>query len=148
MLPGESMGEGLENFFTNILNRNGRGLRPDVQFPIPTFGAGRSQIADLSGDYDSYYGGLRYSQQYHEYTLTSPAQPSPPSPSQVQNKSKWEALSQSLRNNWNLFSQRGTDVCVPSLPFYHQNASQPSFFSFEGMDTSRGTGTFIPNLVY
>ncbi|KAK7821940.1 hypothetical protein CFP56_037240 [Quercus suber] len=149
MLPGESLGEGLENFFTTILNRNGRGLRPDLQVPIPTFGTGRSQISDLSGDYDSYYGDLQYSQQYHDYTLSIPGLSSSPSSlSQVWNKTRWESMAQSWQHNWNLFSQRGTEVYYPRLPFHCHDASQPSaaVFPFEDMKNSRGTGTYIPNV--
>ncbi|KAF3966131.1 hypothetical protein CMV_009749 [Castanea mollissima] len=151
MLPGESMGEGLENFFTTILNRNGRGLRPDIQVPIPTFGTGRSRISDLSGDYDSYYGDLQYSQQYHDYTLFIPGQSSSPSSlSHVWNKTRWESMAQSWQHNWNLFSQKGTEVYYPRLPFHCHDASQLSaaIFPFEDMKNSRGTGTYIPNLAH
>lgn len=144
------MGEKLEDFFLTILNRNGRGLRPDIQVPVPAFGTGRSQISELSGDYDSYYGGLRCGQQYHDYNLSGPVQPGPPSSPQIRNKSAREALAQSVLRNWNLFYCRGTDLFVPRLPLCRHIVSRPSASTFRMEDTkkSRGTGTYIPNMVY
>uniref|UniRef100_A0A2P2MG45 Uncharacterized protein MANES_07G140200 n=1 Tax=Rhizophora mucronata TaxID=61149 RepID=A0A2P2MG45_RHIMU len=62
MLPAESIGTGLEKFFVNTLDRNGRGERPDVPVPVPAFGTGRSEVSDLCGDYSSYSTGLLHSQ--------------------------------------------------------------------------------------
>ncbi|OVA19659.1 hypothetical protein BVC80_8585g2 [Macleaya cordata] len=39
LLPGESVQDELIKFFTNTLERHGSGQRPDVQDPVPTFGA-------------------------------------------------------------------------------------------------------------
>ncbi|GAY40579.1 hypothetical protein CUMW_053040 [Citrus unshiu] len=142
-----SKGMGLEKFFINTLERNGKGLRPDVQVPIHAFGCGKSEAADLSGDYDSYYNGLLYGQCYHDYTLPVTAQFSPPSPpSQIPSRSAWDVLCQYVQGKGNLVYQWGTEVFVPRLPFCHPYASQvrASTFSTDEGEKSRGTGTYIP----
>ncbi|KAH9702827.1 ntp transf 2 domain-containing protein [Citrus sinensis] len=146
-LPGHCLGMGLEKFFINTLERNGKGLRPDVQVPIHAFGCGKSEAADLSGDYDSYYNGLLYGQCYHDYTLPVTAQFSPPSPpSQIPSRSAWDVLCQYVQGKGNLVYQWGTEVFVPRLPFCHPYASQvrASTFSTDEGEKSRGTGTYIP----
>lgn len=146
-LPGHCLGMGLEKFFINTLERNGKGLRPDVQVPIHAFGSGKSEAADLSGDYDSYYNGLLYGQCYHDYTLPVTAQFSPPSsPSQIPSRSAWDVLCQYVQGKGNLVYQWGTEVFVPRLPFCHPYASQvqASTFSTDEGEKSRGTGTYIP----
>lgn len=146
-LPGHCLGMGLEKFFINTLERNGKGLRPDVQVPIHAFGSGKSEAADLSGDYDSYYNGLLYGQSYHDYTLPVTAQFSPPSsPSEIPSRSAWDIVCQYVQGKRNLVYQWGTEVFVPRLPFCHPYASQApaSTFSIDEGEKSRGTGTYIP----
>ena len=140
-LPGESMGAALEKFFMNTLDRNGKGQRPDVQVPVPAFGTGRSEESVLSGEYSD---GLLYGQLYRTcsmpHTLFSN---SPPSPSQADAHVQW------LQQNWNLFYQRGLDVCIPRQTLYLPNASQLSDAAHNVRENgkSRGTGTYIPDLV-
>ena len=149
MLPGESVGGALEKFFMNTLDRNGRGQRPDVHVPVPAFGVGRSEISDLSGDYDSFYGGLQYGQWYHDCTLPVSLQPCS-IPSQMWNKSVPDALAWSVRGNQNINHRKGTDVFVPRLQLCNPNDSQlsASTFSIRKTGRSRGTGTYIPDMVY
>ncbi|GAV62491.1 NTP_transf_2 domain-containing protein [Cephalotus follicularis] len=143
LLPSESMGMGLQKFFMNTLDRNGRGQRPDLQVPVPSFGTQRSQVSDLVGDYDSYYTGLLYSQCYHNYTLPVCAQPRPlSSPSHFHNRSAWAAIRQWVRCKRNVFYRRGTDLYVPTLPFRHPYAAT---FCIDDRRKSRGTGTYIPD---
>ncbi|XVE86038.1 hypothetical protein DITRI_Ditri18aG0004300 [Diplodiscus trichospermus] len=149
MLPGENMGVELEKFFINTLDRNGRGQRPDVQIPVHAFGTGKSEVSDLSGDYEGYYNGLLYSQWYHEYALPVPAQPSTVlSSSQTQKKSAWDALRWLVRRKRNNFYQRGTDVFIPRPPFSHPCAVHlpASTCGIDKMTKSRGTGTYIPDM--
>lgn len=148
MLPGENRGEALEKFFVNTLDRNGRGQRPDVHVPVPAFGTGRSEISDLNGDYDSFYGGLQYGQRYHDGTLSVSLQPYS-NPSQMGNKSVRDALALSVRGNWNMFHRKGTDAFVPALSLCNPNASQlhASTLSVRKTWISRGTGTYIPDMV-
>ncbi|PON79022.1 PAP/25A-associated [Parasponia andersonii] len=146
MLPGVSMGEGLEKFFMNTLDRNGRGERPDVQVPVPAFGTGRCELYDLSGDYDSYYGGLQYTQLYHDYFLTLSMQPS------LTRSYVWDenTLAWTVQHNRNGFHFRGTEVFVPRMPFDHPNSSQlpPATFGTFRTGRSRGTGTYIPEMTH
>ncbi|XP_011010560.1 PREDICTED: uncharacterized protein LOC105115386 isoform X2 [Populus euphratica] len=149
-LPGEAMGTGLEKFFMNTLDRNGKGQRPDADVPIPAFGTGRSEAADLSGDYDKYYSGLLYGQWYHNYALPVPPLPGPPSPpSQIKQKSARDVPPQLLQSKQNVFSQRGTDVFLP-WPQCHPFASQlqDAASSIDRRRKSRGTGTYIPDMCH
>lgn len=139
------MGAALEKFFHNTLDRNGKGQRPDVPVPVPAFGTGRCEEPVLSGDYDSYYGGLQYSQLYHNYSMPFAAyQFFPSSPSQI------DVHALSTQQNWSMFYQMGTDLYVPIQTFYHPNASQQfeATFSVEEKGRSRGTGTYIPDMVF
>lgn len=150
-LPGESIGMGLEKFFMNTLDRNGKGQRPDVDVPIHAFGTGKSEAADLRGDYDSYYNSLLYGQWYHDYTLPVTSKFSPPSsPSQISNRSAWDTVRQFVSCKRNLFYRWGTEVFVPRLPFCQPYASQlpGATFSLDEGEKSRGTGTYIPHVVY
>ncbi|KAH7537664.1 hypothetical protein FEM48_Zijuj03G0116900 [Ziziphus jujuba var. spinosa] len=148
MLPGESIGGALEKFFMTTLERNGSGQRPDVPVPVPAFGTGRTEISDLGGDYDSYYGGLWYGQWYYYYTLPVYIPPSP-IPSQMWNENAMDTLARSVWGHQNVIYHRGTDVFVPTLPLYYPNASQISAvaaYSIERTGRSRGTGTYIPDM--
>ncbi|KAJ9175995.1 hypothetical protein P3X46_014489 [Hevea brasiliensis] len=150
-LPGENMGARLEKFFVNTLDRNGRGERPDIQVPVPAFGTGRSEVSDLTGHYDNDYSGLLQGQWYHNYSMSVSPQispPSSPSPSQVQQRSTRDILSQLLQYNQNAFFQRGINVFVPRVPLYHPYASY-LYATTSGIDEmvkSRGTGTYIPDV--
>ncbi|OMO63660.1 hypothetical protein CCACVL1_22365 [Corchorus capsularis] len=151
MLPGENMGMGLEKFFINTLERNGKGQRPDVQVPLPAFGTGRSEESDLSGDYDGYYNALIYSQWYHSNVLSVPVQLSAASPSShTPKKSAWDALRRFVRGKRNIFYRRGTNVFIPRLPISHPCALQlPAATSgIDKMTKSRGTGTYIPDTAH
>ena len=144
------MGARLEKFFMNTLDRNGKGQRPDADVPVPAFGTGRSEASDLSGDYDKYYSGLLHGQWYHSYPLPVPPQSSlPSSPSQIKQKSSRDVPPQLLQSKQNIFSQRGTEVFFPRQKCYPY--ASPVHVAISGIDTmrkSRGTGTYIPDMVY
>ncbi|XP_055959997.1 uncharacterized protein LOC130014588 isoform X4 [Mercurialis annua] len=148
--PGENMGEKLEQFFVNTLDRNGKGERPDTVVPVPTFGTGRSEASDLSGEYESYYSGLIQGQWYHNYSLPMSPQMTPPtSPSPTEPRCTWDTLSQLLRCKQKFLSHRGTDVFVPRVPQLHHPYASKVYAPASTMDEmgrSRGTGTYIPNL--
>ncbi|XVE90977.1 hypothetical protein DITRI_Ditri20bG0118800 [Diplodiscus trichospermus] len=151
MLPGENMGVGLEKFFANTLGRNGRGQRPDVKTPVHAFGTGRSEVFDLTGDYDHHYNNLSCSRWYHNCPSSVPAQPSVlSSSSQTEKKSAWDALRQFVRCKQNIFNWRGSNLFIPRLPFSHPCASQlaAATYGIDKMTKSRGTGTYIPDVVY
>ncbi|XP_044509444.1 uncharacterized protein LOC123228201 isoform X3 [Mangifera indica] len=151
MLPGESIGIGLEKFFLNTLERNGKGQRPDALVPVSVFGTGKYEESDLSGDFNGYYNGLLYGQWCHDYTLPIPFPLSPSSPpSQVRNGSAWDSLRQFVRCKGNMFYQWGTEVFVPRLPFCHPYVSRSSgaTFNVDAVEKSRGTGTYIPDMTH
>ncbi|KAG4196570.1 hypothetical protein ERO13_A06G179700v2 [Gossypium hirsutum] len=148
MLPGENMGMALEKFFVNTLDRNGRGQRPDVQIPVHAFGTGKSEVCDLSGDYNGYYNGLLYSQWYHNYALNLPYHPtalSSSSSSQTHRYSAWDALRRLVRCKRNSYYRKGTNVFIPRPPYSHPSALQLPAATY-GATKSRGTGTFFPDM--
>lgn len=135
------MGAALEKFFMNTLNRNGKGQRADVDVPVPAFGTGRFEESVLVGDCDSYYDGLQYIQLYRSYSMPFSADSNSPStPSQT------DMLMLSTQQNWSMFYHSGTNLYVPTQAFYHPNASQATYSLEEGAK-SRGTGTYIPDMV-
>ncbi|KAE8724297.1 Melibiase family protein isoform 1 [Hibiscus syriacus] len=151
MLPGENMGIGLEKFFVNTLNRNGRGQRPDVQIPVHAFGTGKSEVSRLSGDFDVYYNALLYSQWYHYYALNVPVMPATTvsSPSQTPKHGAWDALRLFVRCKRNTFYRKGMNVFIPRLQFVHPFALQlPAAYGIDNMTKSRGTGTYIPYMTH
>ncbi|KAK8977619.1 hypothetical protein V6N11_013404 [Hibiscus sabdariffa] len=153
MLPGENMGVGLEKFFINTLDRNGRGERPDVQIPVHAFGTGKSEISDLSGDYDGYYNGLLYSQWYHYCAVNGPVQPTTnvsSSSSQTPKHGAWDALRRLVRYKRNIFYRKATNTFFLRPPFYHPCALQlpAATYGIDNMTKSRGTGTYIPDMTH
>ncbi|XVF81943.1 hypothetical protein PTKIN_Ptkin16aG0002900 [Pterospermum kingtungense] len=139
MLPGEKMGIGIEKFFVNTLDRNGRGQRPDVKIPVHAFGTGKSEVSDLTGDYDGYYNDLLYSQWYHDHALPVPTQRSTDSSSSQTQKKKCKR---------NIFGSRGTNVFIPRLSSSHPPSVQSpaATHGIDEMTESRGTGTYLPDM--
>ncbi|KAJ8771050.1 hypothetical protein K2173_023375 [Erythroxylum novogranatense] len=147
-LPGEHMGAALEKFFTNTLERNGKGERPDASVPVPAFGTGRSEASGLSGDYETHCCGLVHGQWFHDYTLPVPLQRNPYLPSQIQRESLRGSqfkLSQCREEGFLRNSNRGYD---PKRPVFNIYTPQISALTcgIGKMGKSRGTGTYIPNL--
>lgn len=141
MLPCESMGMGLEKFFANTLERNGKGQRPDVRIAVPAFGTGRSVASDLSGDFNGYYSGLLCSQSYYGCALPVSAHHNLPSPPHL-DIDLWEILRNYVRTEASY--QQQTETYVPNSPTKKPHASQQPAAK---MEKSRGTGTYIPNVV-
>ncbi|WCJ20058.1 PAP/OAS1 substrate-binding domain superfamily [Euphorbia peplus] len=148
---GMRMGERLEEFFKNTLDRNGKGERPDTPVPVPAFGTGNSPSSDISGDYDSYYNSLMQSQWY--MNMCSPPlspQISPPlSPTDFQLRDNWQNVSMFVQFEQNTYPQIGTtNVYVSTLAPSYPCVSQPyaTTIGVEQLGKSRGTGTYIPNV--
>lgn len=133
------MGAALEMFFMNTLNRNGKGQRPDIDVPVPAFGTGRFEEPVLVGDCDSYYGGLQYVQLYRNYAMPPIGQLNSPS-------TLFDADMLALQQNWYMYYHRGTDLYVPRQPIFHPNPPQATY-GLEEIGKSRGTGTYIPDMV-
>ncbi|KAF3498735.1 hypothetical protein DY000_02056378 [Brassica cretica] len=122
-LPGETMGWRLEKFFGNSLERNGKGQRQDVNDPVTAFGTGRSELSELSGDFEGYFGRLVYGQMYHSHREAS----------------GWDVV-RHRKKEFYLRSLNGSTSVQP-LPLHSlTNGSQ-------NMGKTRGTGTYIPDMV-
>ncbi|KEH35564.1 putative polynucleotide adenylyltransferase [Medicago truncatula] len=147
-LPGQRMGGALEVFFMNTLNRNGKGQRPDIDFPIPAFGTGKSEEPVLVGDCDSYYGGLKYVQWYRNYAMPLVAQPIPPSPQFDVDMlgPQFDADMLAPQQNWYMYHHRSADYYVPSQTFFHPNVPPQPTYGLDEIRKSRGTGTYIPDM--
>jgi len=126
-LPGETMGWRLEKFFGNSLERNGKGQRQDVNDPVTAFGTGRSELSELSGDFEGYFGRLVYGQMYHSHREAS----------------GWDVVRHLVsyrKKEFYLRSLNGSTSVQP-LPLHSlTNGSQ-------NMGKTRGTGTYIPDMV-
>ncbi|CAN6904738.1 unnamed protein product [Brassica oleracea] len=125
-LPGETMGWRLEKFFGNSLERNGKGQRQDVNDPVTAFGTGRSELSELSGDFEGYFGRLVYGQMYHSHREAS----------------GWDVVRHLVsyrKKEFYLRSLNGSTSVQP-LPLHSlTNGSQ-------NMGKTRGTGTYIPDM--
>lgn len=142
--PGKDMCEGIESFFQCSLERNGMGLRPDAEVPVPAFGTGRHAESELSGDFDKNYNALLYSQWYHYICQAN----SPSSSSEMPKESPMTKLFQSLTGTENFSFSGQTNVLVPKVPFCQLDFSQVPAAPYGPEDwKSRGTGTYIPNMV-
>jgi hypothetical protein len=143
------MGGALEVFFMNTLNRNGKGQRPDIDFPIPAFGTGKFEEPVLVGDCDSYYGGLKFVQSYRNYAMPLVAQPIPPSPQFDVDMlaPQFDADMLAPQQNWYMYYHRGADYYVPSQTFFHPNVPPQPTYGLDEIRKSRGTGTYIPDMV-
>lgn len=132
-LPGDTMGWRLEKFFRNSLERNGKGQRQDVNDPVTAFGTGRSELSELSGDFEGYFGRLVYGQ-IHGYSLPGTFQHGYiPVSSQVTDPSGWDIVRHLVTYRKNEFYLKSLNVST-SLPNGCQNMR-------------RGTGTYIPDMV-
>ncbi|KAF8080234.1 hypothetical protein N665_0964s0015 [Sinapis alba] len=121
LLPGETIGWRLEKFYGNSLDRNGKGQRQDVNDPVTAFGTGRSELSELSGDFQAYFGRLMYGKMCQGYNL----------PGTIQHSYQ--------TNEFYLRGPNGSTSTQP-LPLHSlTNGSQ-------NMGKRRGTGTYIPDM--
>ncbi|CAN1297604.1 hypothetical protein LINPERPRIM_LOCUS23529 [Linum perenne] len=144
--PGERVGRGLENFFSNTLERNGMGERPDADVPVPPFGTGRYEGIDLDSDHVRWcHSGLLQGQLYHRYKLPDYFHQLPLLPPRALSRSSGDALPGSLQNMQNIFQHRVTKAFL--------QRGQPMLFPCPAprcstpFERPRGTGTFIPDKV-
>ncbi|XP_019430253.1 PREDICTED: uncharacterized protein LOC109337684 [Lupinus angustifolius] len=123
MLPGAGLGAGIERFFKMTLDRNGKGVRPDVDVPVATFGTGRSEESDLRGDCDSYYVCLQHVQSYRDYTVPLTAHASfLPSPSLAD-----------MHAPPTYYHPMGNNIYVPGQTHYHPNAPHATYYLEENL---------------
>ncbi|CAN1297609.1 hypothetical protein LINPERPRIM_LOCUS23529 [Linum perenne] len=145
--PGERVGRGLENFFSNTLERNGMGERPDADVPVPPFGTGRYEGIDLDSDHVRWcHSGLLQGQLYHRYKLPDYFHQLPLLPPRALSRSSGDALPGSLQNMQNIFQHRVTKAFL--------QRGQPMLFPCPAprcstpFERPRGTGTFIPDKAF
>ncbi|KAF8402502.1 hypothetical protein HHK36_010587 [Tetracentron sinense] len=100
-------------------------------------------LADLSGDYESHSRSLQYGQLCHDYALSMPVLPNPPSSSQFRNKNAWDTLRQSVQLQWNVFSHMNVNGVKPFYPVNPPKVSGTAF-GVEEKSKPRGTGTYFP----
>uniref|UniRef100_A0A1J3JTD5 Poly(A) RNA polymerase gld-4 n=1 Tax=Noccaea caerulescens TaxID=107243 RepID=A0A1J3JTD5_NOCCA len=123
--PVEIMGWKLEKFFSNSLDRNGKGQRQDVEEPVFAFGTGRSNLSQLRGDFEGYFKSLVSAKLFH---------------GEIQNK--WYVTGEKNGFFWkdlnlstmmqNMQKSRGTGTYIPEMSqeFYAERFStKPSTVS-------------------
>ncbi|KAF2591865.1 hypothetical protein F2Q70_00040982 [Brassica cretica] len=94
----------------------------DVNDPVTAFGTGRSELSELSGDFEGYFGRLVYGQMYHSHREAS----------------GWDVV-RHRKKEFYLRSLNGSTSVQP-LPLHSlTNGSQ-------NMGKTRGTGTYIPDM--
>lgn len=127
-VPGEIMGWKLELFFGSSLERNGKGQRQDVEEPVIAFGTGRSELSELRGDFEGYFKSLAYGKWFHGETLHNWIP-------QGQDTSSWDIVRWFVTGQKNVFYWRNLNDSTSMQPFSNN------------MPKSRGTGTYIPEMV-
>ncbi|KAG7561076.1 polymerase nucleotidyl transferase domain [Arabidopsis thaliana x Arabidopsis arenosa] len=139
-LPGATMGWRLERFFRNSLERNGKGQRQDVYDPVTAFGTGRSELSELSGDFEGYFGRLVYGQ-IHGYSLPGTFQHGYiPVSSQVTDPSGWDIVRHLVTYRKNEFYLKSLNVSTSTQPFPLHSLPNGC------QNMRRGTGTYIPDM--
>ena len=167
MLPEGRINDALKEFFNNTLDRNGGGQGAEEGGVVP-FRTGSSKFCSLQGDYYSYLRNLQYGRFYHANNLSSfsldPGSFGVPFQWMYSNQSyvPWgyedDFASMLPSQNTNEFfspssqseeQESNMNGYFPSLSFWPEAASQlPRLaYPFE-RKASKGTGTFIPDVVY
>ncbi|XP_010554909.1 PREDICTED: uncharacterized protein LOC104824500 [Tarenaya hassleriana] len=150
---GAGMGTGIEEFFFNSIERNGKGERMDAEVPVNVFGTGKSDASNLSGDFMLHYRSLLSGQLFHGYQMPHIVQhvPRPPLAAHFQDTNAWNIAQRLISRNLQNVPQGPPIIFVPVPLFaYHVPPQQtPTFVPFHNLQTlptSRGTGTYIPHL--
>ncbi|CAN1858328.1 hypothetical protein LINPERHAP1_LOCUS42836 [Linum perenne] len=149
--PGESIGVGLERFFVNTIDRNGRGQRPDAHDPVPAFGTGRCDASDLNGDYERCHTGLMQGQWYHNYVLPNHFYYLPSSPEDGSSSDLNDTLARFWMQRHKVLNQRRDNgFRQQEMPFGHSCPAKrcSAVSGINGLARSKGTGTYIPNAAH
>lgn len=142
--PMSRIGQELENFFKNTLDRNGRGERPDMEDHLfPVFGTGKFVTPSLYGEIDSFYSNLMHIRWQQQQQLGGFGWPSSSSEQSCTSQSSHNraVLQYQSRNN-----QKASSVYVPRACSVEQ-ACVPKSSGISEPPVSKGTGTFIPIMV-
>ncbi|XP_074280523.1 uncharacterized protein LOC141605586 [Silene latifolia] len=88
ILPPEELRAGLERFFNNTLERNGKGKRVDVLIPVPPYG---SESSVTKNDNIDVLSGIKYGLWLNDYAMKSyPVWPAMSVPGQIWNTGRGE----------------------------------------------------------
>ncbi|KAL9233873.1 hypothetical protein vseg_008810 [Gypsophila vaccaria] len=109
ILPPEKIGAGLKHFFRNTLERNGRGKRLDVLFPVPLYGS--ESLKNVNNDL---LFGIQCGMWFDDYDVSYPVRPAMPTPHQM-----WY-------NGW---GEAGQNIQHEQFRYGYAEESLPSFDS-------------------
>ncbi|CAO2820741.1 unnamed protein product [Amaranthus hypochondriacus] len=141
MLPDEHIKNGLENFFKDTLEKNGKGKRADVDVPVPAYGSEFYACNNIS---DCLLSGINYGLWFHDQGVIYPVVPST-SQNQCVWNNQWPEIGYNAHYDQNFYYGTSFD---PSPPSYYAGVNSFTLtnaaFAEENWK-SRGTGTFIPN---
>ncbi|XP_019103597.1 uncharacterized protein LOC104887647 isoform X3 [Beta vulgaris subsp. vulgaris] len=140
MLPLENMKNGLELFFKDTLERNGKGWRADVVVPVSAYG---SEISSGENGGDHLLSGIQYGLWFDDYGVMYPAQPNISVNHQVLNY-RWVERSHNARFDQNVYYSINKNP--PSSVNGLRSIPLTEAASVKENRKSRGTGTYIPHL--
>lgn len=143
MLAPEKIAKGLENFFVNTLERNGRRRRADLLVPVPAHGAGGSEISSSIVGGDDLLTGIQYDMWLNGYGIISTIQLNPLATPQVWSN-EWVELGQNMPFDQNIYYD--VDGSPPSSVDSPRSFQLTVAVSEEEKGKSRGTGLYIPHL--
>uniref|UniRef100_A0A7C9E525 Polynucleotide adenylyltransferase n=1 Tax=Opuntia streptacantha TaxID=393608 RepID=A0A7C9E525_OPUST len=143
ILPPEEIRKGLENFFINTLEINGRGRRADVRTPMPAYGARSLETSSADGDSNDLLTGFLYGLWFQDYGMIYPVQPIRSASPPVWNNG-WTEMGQNMHYDQNM--HYSVDESPPSSIDSPTSCQLTNPASVEEKRKSRGTGTYIPHL--
>jgi hypothetical protein len=116
---------------------------------IPRNSQPLKSLLGLRGDHNDHLRSLAYSQYCHMYAVSAPIPPCPSMSPQSESNNRWETVRQSLQLKQNGHSQMNTNH-VYGTQFYCVNPVAPfrAATNSEEKKERRGTGTYIPNMVF
>lgn len=141
-LPLENTKNGLEKFFKDTLERNGKGRRADVVIPVRAYG---SEFSDSNSGSDDLLSGIDYGLWFHDYGVMYPVQPKTSANCRVWN-SRWIELGHNVQFDQNIYYNinQSPPSSVNDLTSIRLPKTNAAFVKDKWK--SRGTGTYIPNL--
>ena len=139
MLPLENIKHGLEIYFKDTLERNGKGSRADVDVPVSAYGSETS--SGNSGD--DHLSGLHYGLWVHYYGAIYPIVSNTSESDKVWNN-RWPEMVYNAQCDQNIYYGKSIDKSPPSSFDGVRSIIPSKAASVKENRKSRGTGTFIP----
>ncbi|KNA20218.1 hypothetical protein SOVF_054040 [Spinacia oleracea] len=140
MLPLQNIQNGLEKFFKDTLERNGKGRRADVIVPVDEYG---SNTSTGNSGHDHLLSGIHYGLWFHDYGMMYPVLPETSENSRVWS-SQWVDMGQNVQLDHSMYNN--VNQSPPSSVNRVTSFPQTNAASVKEKWKSRGTGTYIPNL--